>query len=163
STKLQTPLAFNRMNFEQTLGSGSEFSDAGLSAQQIIYPFYAGIGSSNADLGSSAMLPQCRVGLQGSHALHPPGDADLADVGEDVIKSGMLQTLAGLGLIQRGVNCNTLPGFVQQACFNTLEPSSPGMTFQQPNRAGSILLALSRWRDQGGTNPTVSDTPANTW
>lgn len=163
STKHLTPLAFNRMHFEQELGDGSEFSDAGLSAQQIIYPFYAGIGSSRADLGTTGMLPQWRVEVKGSHALHPRGDADFADMIEDAVKSGMLQTGAGLGLIHRGVNCNTLPGFVQQACFNTLEPSSPGMTFQQPNRAGSILLALSRWRDQGGTDPTVSDTPVNTW
>src|SRR5208282_128651 len=50
-----SPLNRNRLSFEAVLGSGDEYS--GYSAQQIEYPWYAGAGSPNIDLGSSGTLP----------------------------------------------------------------------------------------------------------
>jgi hypothetical protein len=165
-TKFMPPIAYNRLAFESQLGSGTEYSDAGLSSQQIIYPHYAGLGSSDIDLGASAMLPDMRVEVRGSFALYPSGDADFADMIEDVIKSGQVQVDSELGLIQRGVNCNDLPGPVQRASYNSNEQTSPIITkFSQANRAGSYLICFSRWQRTlgGGTTPTILDDAADSW
>lgn len=164
NSHLQPPITFNRMTFEQSLGNGTEYSDAGLTSQQIIYPFYAGLGSSDMDLGTTGLLADWRVETKGSHCLYSTGDADFADMIEDVIKSGQIQTGVQLGLIQRGVNCNDLPGLVQRAQQGDLEPTpNPVIPYQQPNAAGAILIDFTRWRVQGGTNPTISDDSGVTW
>lgn len=157
-----SPLQFNRMHFEKQLGDGTEYADAGLTSQQIIYPMYAGVGSSEADLGASGLLPDWRVETKGSWYRWPTGDADFVDMIEDAVKSGQIQAGEALGLIQRGVNCNDLPGFVQKAIWTSLEPSNPAMTFYQANGVGTILLAIFQWRS-GGVVPAPSDTAANTW
>src|SRR4029077_13142201 len=74
-TNYQPPLTRNRLTYESELGNGTEYADAGLSSQRIIYPFYAGAGSSDVDLGASGMLPQFRLEVKGSHALYSTGDA----------------------------------------------------------------------------------------
>ena len=163
-SKNKAPITFNRMNFEQELGSGTEYSDAGLSSQQIIYPFYAGLESSKIDLGSSGLLPDIRVEIKGSNALYSQGDADFVDMIEDTIKSGQLQTLSQLGLIHRGLNCNDLPGFVQKSVRDLLTPlgSNAALSYYQPNQAGSVLIAFYRTRDNMGS-VSISDLAGNSW
>jgi hypothetical protein len=164
-TNFQPPITYNRLAFESQLGSGSEYSNAGLSGQQIIYPHYAGLGSSDIDLGASAMLPDMRIEVRGSHALYPSGDADFADMIEDVTKSGQVQTESELGLIQRVVNCSDLPGPVQRATYNA-GTQTPVITtkFSQAQRAGSYLICFSRWEySVGGTTPAIADDAVDSW
>jgi len=164
TTKHEPPIAYNRMAFENQLGNGTEFADAGLTSQQIIYPYYAGAGSSDIDLGASGMLPDWRCEVKGSNYRYARGDADFADMIEDTIRSGVIQTGNALGLIQRGVNCNDIPGIVQKVFFGQLEPTSPSqLTYYQPNAVGSILINIDRWRPSAGSPPTTSDTAGNTW
>lgn len=161
-TQGDTPLAFNRFTFESQLGNGPEYGGA-LAAQQIIYPHYAGIGSSDMDLGSVGMIPDWRLETLGSYPMYPRGDADYADMIEDVIRSGMIQTGEALGLVHRGVNCNELPGAIQKNFAWQLEPSNGVLTYRQPNGAGNILIAFMRWRSGTGSGPTISDDAGNVW
>src|SRR5260370_743272 len=165
SSHTQVPITLNRMAFESKLGSGSEYSNAGLSSQQIIYPYYAGLGSSNMDLGVTGLLPDTRIEGKCSHALYSRGDADFFDMIEDVLKSGMLQVGSQVGQIHRGVNLNDLPGPVQKNLFRQLEPfNSVPLRYNQANNAGDILIGFCSWRiAAAGTNPTIGDTAGNTW
>jgi hypothetical protein len=185
ATKFQSPLARLRLIFESQLGTGDEYGDAGLGSQQIIYPPYAGIESSDIDLGSSAAIPSLRLEIQGSYGFLPStlagvavysgpetidnvgarADAEFADIIEDLIKSGMMQYGAELGYIQRGCNCNDLPGPVQKnfGQRNGFWVTAPTI-FPQPNTAGSILIAAGNSDSNFGSPlPTVDDTDGNSW
>jgi hypothetical protein len=176
-----SPMAYNRMFYEEQLGDGDEYSDAGLSSQQRIYPPYAGIESSDLDLGATGAIPNWRLEIAASYGFIPSvmrgpdftngdvnvtgtrADAEFADMIEDIVKSGMKQYGAALGYIQSGCNCNELPGLVQKNFMQFGAPSNPHPKFFQPNTAGSILLACMRG-NPGFATATISDTPAaNTW
>jgi hypothetical protein len=163
--KHQTPLQFNRFEFETSLGNGDEYSDAGLGSQQVIQPEFAGVESSDMDLGSSGAIPAWRFEIVGSYNFLPPrGDAEFADILEDIIKTGQLQVGEALGLIQRGVNCNDLPGFIQKVMYQQLEPTDPAiLTYYQPNQVGTILIDFTRWRNTGIGSPTILDDAGNSW
>jgi len=175
ANKNESPLARLRLNFEPQLGVGTEYADAGLGAQQIVYPYYAGLGSSELDLGASGLIPNLRAETYGSNVVYPTGDADFADMIEDTIKSGILQLgpIAGVGVggietylgdIQRGVNCNEMPGAIQKTIYRQLEPDDPTLRFNQANQLNSILIGISSWRQAGpGSPPTIADTAANAW
>jgi Putative phage tail protein len=170
--KRQVPLTRSCLTFEPVLGDGTEYAVA--PAQQILYPEYAGCGSAHIDLGTSGAIPSVKPEVVGAFKRYAPrGDADFADMIEDTIKSGMLQVGSQLGLIQRGVNCNELPGAVQKMQYFQLEPTDDTSAvlagFQQPIKAGDVLCAFVRWRyGSGGAGsgmpvPTISDDAANTW
>jgi hypothetical protein len=162
-SKYHPPLTYNRMAFEQELGSGTEYANAGLAGQQIIYPYYAGAGSSDIDLGVTGLLPDWRIEIKGSNALYPTGDADFADMIEDVLKSGQMQTLSELGLIQRGVNCNEIPGVTQKEIWQGLEFFMlPDYNYFQPIAQNTIMIVGSRARP-GATPATISDASGQTW
>jgi len=159
-----SPAAMLRLTFEDQLGNGPEYTSCNPS-QQIIYPYYAGLGSPNYDLGTTGQLPDVRPEVMGSYSIYSTGDADFADMIEDVIKSGMLQVGKQIGEIHRGLNCVELPGVVQKRYYQNLEPMTPfSMKYFQPNKAGNVLLAYVRWRTSGGgTAPDITDSAGNTW
>jgi len=181
SAKLKhvSPMVYNRFTFENQLGNdaGGEYSSAGATAQQIIYPMYAGVGSPDMDLGTSGSIPSWRFEVQGaggflpsnpdpltgvrSTARSPRADAEFADIVEAVLRSGMKQYGAALGYIGSGCGCYELPGTVQKNWFQNLLSTAPVATFNQPNTGGSILLAVSEAQSAG--SPLFSDSPANTW
>jgi hypothetical protein len=171
TTKKQSPLAWNRFQFEDVLANGTEYADAGLSSQQVLNPHYCGIGSSDIDLGTAGMIPSWRLEVQGTNYFLPSalaaggrGDCEYPDMVEDLIKSGVVQTGVGFGLIQRGVNCNDLPGPVQANWWDFNAPSNPGLLYSQPNKLGSVLIAAARWNASvAGTSPTINDTGGDTW
>lgn len=163
ATEGLSPLAFNRFTFEPVLGDGTEYADAGLPADQDLHPSDCGVGSSNADLGAAGLFPDWRIEMKGSHCVHPHGDADVVDMILDAVMSGQIQVGSQLGLIQRGVNCNDLPALIQKAMFISLEPATASLTYFNPNSQGAILIAITKWRDTGGSNPTISDTAGDTW
>jgi hypothetical protein len=91
ATSYEPPIQRLMLNFEPQLGSGSEYSDAGESAQQIIYPQFAGLGSSEINLGASGALPQLNPEVRFKWGVYPSGDADFVDMIEDIYKSGLAQ------------------------------------------------------------------------
>ena len=132
-----------------------------LSSQQILYPPYAGVSSPDIDLRTSGAIPliQASKGAEVSLDGHLRGDADFTDMIEDVMKSGMLQTGAQMGLIQRGVNLNELPGAIQKTFQQFIDPASPILSFYQPNAVGNQLIGIVGFRyDPGGGAPGISDT-----
>jgi hypothetical protein len=108
-TKLgNTPLAWLKMFFENKLGSGNEYLDAATLAeqaayygsgtpppQQIIYDQFAGVGSTEIDLGASGALPQLLFEVAGKWGIYPSGDGDFVDMIEDIFKSGLAQGAIG--------------------------------------------------------------------
>ncbi|HVI08011.1 MAG TPA: phage tail protein [Candidatus Binatia bacterium] len=166
-TEFIPPITASCLTFEPTLGNGPEYTGQ-FSGQRILYPEYAGAGSAAFDLGSSATIPLTQGEMVGCFKKYPPrGDADFADMIEDIIKSGMIQTGASLGLIQRGVNCNDLPGAIQKGCFNQLSalggwPMS--MAFWQPIAKGDVLCIALHWEDLTGSGPPgIADDANNNW
>lgn len=163
STKPKSPMSFNRFTFEPVLANGTEYADAGLSAQQELMPEYAGAGSSDADLGATGMIPDWRIEVKGKQTRWPSGDCDFVDMIAHIIKAAQVQVGTELGLIHQGLNCNVLPGFVQKNMFASLEPANPPIVFPQPNSVGSILIAIFQWRGSTGAAPVATDTAGNTY
>jgi hypothetical protein len=159
ANKFQVPAATFRLTFEPQLGNNNA-AFAGYTAQQIIYPEYAGASSPNIDLGATGMIQGTRAEVMGSFSVYSRGDADFFDMIEDVLKSGMLQVGAQLGLIQRGVNLNDLPGTIQKNFFMSLELHSPPVPLYQPVGAGNILVAWGGSEPPGGS-PSIADTQGN--
>lgn len=167
----KSPISRFCLEFEPVLGDGDEFTGSfrgtstPLSTQQILYPEYAGAGSPDIDLGTSETLPLIQVEIRGSYARYAPrGDADFVDMIEDTVKSGMLQTGAQLGLIQRGVNLNDLPGAIQKAVITYIDPAEPQLSFYQPNKAGDQIIGIIGFRyDPAGGAPQIVDTDGNAY
>lgn len=158
----EAPLLKCCLTFEPVLGDGTEYADAGLSSQQILYPPYAGAGSPNIDLGSAAAIPSIKLETMGAFKRwHPRGDADFADMIEDTIKSGMLQVGSQLGLIQRGVNLNSLPGPVQTSRMaSNIGSVFTTLKYYQPNTVGNQLIAVLQ---HSTSTATISDTAGDIW
>lgn len=161
------PITALRLAFEGVLGSGSEYSDAGESAQQILYPPYAGMGSSDFDMGSSGVAAATLPEVMGSFHVQPTGDADFADMIEDIFKSGPAQAGTGAavayGDIHHGLGCLDFPGTVQKKCvYGGVEPWLNNFSYDLPNTSGNLLFVFL---EQDATAaPGISDSPgANTW
>lgn len=162
------PVTAACLAFEDQLGSGDEYtSPKDFSAQQIVYPEYAGVGASEIDLGAAGLIPQINLEVKGSFARwHPRGDCDFADIIEDVVKSGLMQTGAELGLIQRGANCNDLPGTVDKVYADGADISGTRqLTLSQPVGKGQLIFVLADWAGNGmsGDSVAVSDSTGQTW
>jgi hypothetical protein len=164
ATSFQVPIAKLKLAFEQQLGSGSEYSDAGspFDAQQIIYPMFAGLGSSEIDLGASGALPQLLPEVRGKWGVYPSMDTDFVDMIEDIFKSGLAQAAAGLEpmytQLETGLSSYNLPGCVQYKSNSNEEFFDPGIPYNLPNTAGNLLVAIA-----AGSASTISDTAGNTW
>lgn len=159
---LGVPLARLRLTWENVLGNGPEYS--GFASQQIQYPYYAGAGSPDLDLGAAQMIPNIRPEVAGSYCVNAPdGDADFADIVEDIFKSGTLALETQLGEIHRGLNCGELPGMVQQNAIIVGGASSPRLPFYRPNKAGAVLFAFGVSAQNGSGAPTIADGAGNTF
>ncbi|HLW51327.1 MAG TPA: phage tail protein [Candidatus Angelobacter sp.] len=174
----KVPLAQLRLSFESTLGSGSEY--AGFSAQQLLYPQYAGAGSPDLDLGSGPAIPNINLELMGAFPVYASGDADFADMIEAIIKLGYDQagidptTGATLGQAyagtQGGLSCFNLPGALQKKFRSGLEAMGTGgfpgswaasTSFGPPQNildpSGNIQTAIVSGTT-GSSMPTFNDT-----
>lgn len=148
----KSPLAYMRLTFEPTLGDGPEYTGS-LSTQQVLMPPYAGAGSTTYDLGAEGMIPDVRPEVQFPFGVYPSGDADYADMIEDIIKSGITQVspadaTATLNLqqVQHGAAAFDIPGAVQKKVVagpvTTIQAGQHGkLTFDLANVAGNILIA----------------------
>lgn len=157
-----SPAAYLRLTFEPTLADGPEYTGdiAGtstpLSSQQILMPQYAGCGSADFDLGSSGAIPDTRPEVQGSYGVYSTGDADFADMIEDIVKSGIAQTGIGdtgnsQGPIQHGASAFDFPGCIQKNMAAGVKQIA-SLPFYRANVAGNILLGM--W--QGLPGPSVN-------
>lgn len=168
ATSNQGPLAHNRLSFEPQLGSGTEYADADLSAQQIIYPMYAGIGSSDIDLGSSGALPQLQAEVQGKFGLYHTGDADFADIIEDVVKSGVAQAAIGDGpttsQVEHGLSSYQYPGCIQLKFCTSVEMFTQGpQTYNMAVTEGNYLVVIANTLGIGGGTVSITDSSSNSW
>ena len=168
------PAASMRLEFEPSLGDGTEY--ANYPTQQIIYPYFAGLGSSNFDLGSSGLLPNTNIETYGSFSIYGSpyisnvnasvgfgaGDADFADMVEDVFKSGPIFTGEVTGEIARGLNCCNFPGPIQKKYYYSLEPGGfLPIPYDMPVQVGNQLLVLVAVQAAGPLS--IADTLGNTW
>ena len=71
ATSNQPPITRLAMAFEPQLGSGDEYSNAGLPGQQIVYPHFAGLQSSEINLGASGALPQLNPEVAWKWGVYP--------------------------------------------------------------------------------------------
>lgn len=180
-----TPMGALNLEFENSLGDGSEFtgtdSTSGnpLSDEQIIYPHYAGLGSQSFAMGSSQTFPEVKPELLGTFPVNPTGDADFADMVEDLFYGA---TQAGFHNdnpqtpIQHGLNCGQRPGTVQQVNFEYTAAldSSDTFIYPLPNYGGYTtddsppLSFPGDWlvvcvSGQFSSPPSISDTADNDW
>lgn len=167
ATSFMPPIQKMRLAFEPELGSGSEYADADLSSQQIIYPMFAGLGSSDIDLGSGGAIPQLQAEIQGKFGYYATGDADFADMIEDIFKSGVAQAAIGAGTaytrVEHGLSGYSFPGTVQKRfILGFFNIGGTAVTYNLPNTAGNVLVAFVDFIDSAIT-PTISDSLGNTW
>jgi Putative phage tail protein len=176
ATSNQGPLLHNRLVFEPQLGSGSEYADAGdipgtstpYSTQQVIFDMYAGIGSSEIDLGSGGVLPSLTAEVQGKFSLYSTGDGDFADMIEDVFKSGVAQAAIGAGAstsrVEHGLSCYSYPGCIQVKQNSSVESFTQGpQSYNLPVTEGNYLIVIGSTLGIGGSALSVSDSLSNTW
>ena len=166
------PIAALNMVFEEVLGNGPEyvlFPSNPAYGQRIEYPHYAGMSSVALDLGTSNNLPNLQPEIQGAFGLYSKGDADFADMIEDVFNGA---TQAGfsnsspLTTLNHGLNCQNFPGPVQAVSFSSLPDflapaTTTAWTYPLPNTAGNLLVVALA--SSGGSVTAISDTAGNTW
>jgi hypothetical protein len=157
------PCTSLRLTFEPQLGDGSSYGDSG---EQIIYPPYAGLWSTDLDMGAGGAAPAIAQETAGSFLINPPyGDADYADMIEDIFKSGPAQAGTGAavayGDIHHGLACLDFPGTIQKKYVFGGVFGFTQATYDLPNTAGNILIAAFTSINTGPT--LVSDTAGNEW
>lgn len=161
---MRSPLSVLRLLWESRLGSGTEYSTSSAPAQQIIYPPYAGVGSEDLDLGSSGAAPAILPEVMGTFPLYPRGDADYADMIEDIFKSGPAQAgtgaAAAYGDIHHGLGCLDFPGIIQKKYVSGDVFGAHSITFDMPNTAGNKLICVTCGESTG---ITITDSAGNTW
>lgn len=162
ATSHQPPTQRMRLSFEAQMGSGAEYS--GFTAQQIIYPQFAGVGSPNIDLGASGSIPAIKAELKGKWGIYSSGDCDFADIMEDIVKSGVAQAAIGatpsFTQMEHGLSAYQFPGAIQKKVASRAN-SNKSIAFDLPVTAGNTLLL---YVDSDSTSvPTISDTLGNTW
>ena len=168
ATSFLPPIQKEGFAFEPDLGSGPEYANANLSAQQIIYSMFAGLGSSNVDLGIAGVLPSYQAEVQGKFSLYSTGDADFADMIEDVFKSGVAQAAIGASTgtpaytaIEHGLSSYDFPACVQMKVETSVEAFTVGpIAYNLPNTAGNFLVVIAT---AAGTTLSISDTAGNSW
>lgn len=169
ATSYESPLAKYRMAFENELGNGDEYSQNGATAEQIIYPMFAGVGSPDLDLGTSATMPQIQAEIKGKFGYWPTGDADFADMIEDIVKSGIAQAAIGASTtgtvftgLEHGLSGYNFPGCVQKQSYNSTAGGPTPFAYYAPNTAGNFLVVVTSGTS-GSTAGAISDSAGNTW
>ena len=171
SSGTAVPIAALNMVFENVLGDGNEYAlppGNPAEGQQIKYPHYAGMGSVALDLGTSNNLPNLQPEIQGSFSLYSTGDADFADMIEDIFNGSTQAGIANttpITPLQHGLNCQNFPGCIQNVSVNG-DPIFLGgspLVFQYPlpNTAGNFLVAA--FACANGVISGITDTAGNTW
>ena len=161
------PLSQLRLTFETQLGSGPEFS--GYTSEQIIYPQYVGVGSPNLDLGVAGLAPNIRVETLGSYPLNPPyGDADFADMVENIFRMGITQASwyasSAFHSTQTGLGCYNYPGLIQKTRVNAGAVSGTLATSLNLNITnGDPLLLICTTGGAGTVGTSVTDAAGLTW
>jgi hypothetical protein len=170
ATNEQPPINALGLTFENELGSGPEFGDAPspFDEQQIIYPMYAGMGSSDIDLGASGSLPQIQPEVMGKWGIYPTGDGDFVDMIEDTIKSGIAQAAIGSETAftqqETGLSSYSYPGVVQLKWNTDVEAGAyGGVAFNLPNTPGNFLLCIAITAGSGSPPLTPVSTNGETW
>lgn len=177
----EIPIAALNLEFETMLGEGDEYSLADESGDQIIYPWFAGIMSPNINLGASGNIPNINIEFLGSFALYSDplldtmgGDADFADMIQDIFTSGPAQGgytapppvagALGLTAVRHGLNCCDFPGIVQKKLWSVsnFEDSPTLIPFDAQVTIGSFLLVMYR-SDTNGPPTGISDSMGNAW
>jgi hypothetical protein len=178
ATSFQPPITKNKLEFEPQLGSGSEYATAGnipgtstpYTSQQIVYPHFAGLQSSEIDLGAGAAIPQLGPEVAFKWGLYPPfGDADFADMIEDIFKSGLAQAAIAASTstqpqpattqMERGLSSYNLPGTIQKKIDASQSAALEPLIYNMPNTAGNVLVAVV----QSGGALTISSSNGETW
>jgi hypothetical protein len=162
--------SFPGNTFESSLGNGSEYLFS--PTQQIIYPYFAGVGILGADVGMSQTLPLFNYEVMGGFPLMingadtpAAGDADFIDMIEDIFKSGPTQTAiggsSGLGEIQHGLSCNNFPGIVQSKSYSEIFGNGGKLSFDLPNTKGNWLIGIITVGTAADLE--ISDAAGNSW
>jgi hypothetical protein len=81
-----TPMALLNLEFEQVMGSGSEYSKH--PSQQVVQSWASGISSVQFDLGPANAMPNMNMETIGAFTQWPNGDCDVRDIITDIIYSG---------------------------------------------------------------------------
>jgi hypothetical protein len=160
ATSNQPPVTKLYMAFEPQLGSGDEYANAGndpeghpYTEQQIVYPHFAGLQSSELNLGASGAIPQLNPEIRGKWGVYSTGDADFVDMIEDIYKSGLAQaaiaaetstqpTPAGTQM-ERGLSSYDLPGTIQKKIDASTTAALPPMQYDMPNTAQNVLVCVA--------------------
>ena len=169
ATSHQPPITKLFMAFEPQLGSGDEYVNASLGDQQIVYPHFAGLQSSEMDLGASGTLPQLNPEVAGKWGVYSSGDADFVDMIEDIYKSGMAQaaiaaesavqpTPAGTQM-ERGLSSYDLPGTIQKKIDASAAAPLPPMMYDMPNTPQNVLVCVA----VGAGTLGISSTNGESW
>ena len=169
ATSYLPPIQKEMLFFEPQLGDGDEYAEANLTAQQIIYPMFAGLGSSAIDLGIAGVIPQLQVEVQGKWGLYSTGDADFADMIEDIFRSGVAQaaigdtsgTSPGFTAVEHGLSGYSYPACVQNQFLGAVDGPFLPIPYNQPNTLGNFLVVIAT--SGFGTTLGISDTAGNTW
>ncbi len=160
ATSNQPPIVRLFMAFEPQLGSGDEYSNAGNDSegnpytnQQIVYPHFAGLQSSTLDLGASGAIAQMNPEVCGKWGIYPTGDADFADMIEDVFKSGLAQAAIAAETstqpqpattqMERGLSSYDMPGTIQKKIDRSFAAALPPMQYNMPNTKGNVLVCVA--------------------
>ena len=169
ATSYQSPIAKLSMAFEPQLGSGDEYSNAGLSDEQIVYPHFAGLQSSELDLGASGTIPQLNPEVAFKWGIYASGDADFVDMIEDIYKSGLAQAAIAAETstqpqpaatqMERGLSSYDLPGTIQKKIDAHASAALPPMMYDMPNAAGDVLIATVT----GSGTLAISSSNGETW
>lgn len=165
ATSFQPPLTKLNLAFENQLGSGNEYSEAPspFDEQQIIYPHFAGCGGAEVDLGAAGALPQITPEVAGKWGVYPTGDADFADMIEDIFKSGLAQAAIGAETattqMERGLSSYDMPGTIQKKIDASDTASLPPMLYDMPNAPGNFLVCAVT----GAGALAISSTAGDIW
>lgn len=147
------------------------------SGQPITYPYFAGLGSVELDLGASGALPQLRVETRGSFNFYPDptlvtsgGDCDFSVAATDILNSGPAQGgltgALGLTAVQHGVNLNDYPGVVQRKMWTStvgILGVPNNIPFDNAVTKDSFLVVFYKNDTASGPPTGISDTLANDW
>lgn len=163
------PAALIGLTFEPQLGDGPEWGTSFLS-NKIVYPSYAGAGADNYPIAiqtdQPTAMPNNQVEVLGTGPVYSTGDADYADMIEDIFKSGPVQSSPAntegynYGRIHHGLDCCDYPGAVQKVIYTKTDGVA---VYPLPNVLGNTLLAWVAYQGIGVIAPTIGDTAGNTW
>ena len=169
ATSYQPPITKLFMAFEPQLGSGDEYANGFNPGQQIIYPQFAGLQSSEINLGASGALPQLNPEVAWKWGIYPSGDADFVDMIEDIYKSGLAQAAIAAETstqpspattqTERGLSSYQLPGTIQKKVDASSSVGLPPMQYDMPNAPGNFLLAVAT----GTGTLAIASTNGETW